>query len=309
MLDIDVMLSTDDRHAPYAATVIRSVVLSSAENEELEFYILTLGMHSDNIENFKKLSGSLGVRINIVEVERSLVEHLPDKGRTKTAYLRMFAGEILPHLSRVIYLDTDILVRGSLAGMYQVDAKFPGGAAVRDPATVTGWSGLEKEVPSSFDHSQYFNSGVMLMNLDFFRERNASEVLVKIRTENVCSVLHDQSALNVFLEGSVKLLPFTYNYINQVYDRVVEKGLPRASELIEFYDDPVIVHFSHYKKPWLRMYPQRFAREFQNHLRRTPWGDRALPAMTIKQHLARAARTMAYHFQKLKWRTKRSMMH
>ena len=308
MPDINILLSTDDGHAPYAAAVIRSVVFSSNADDHLAFYILTLGMYSENLEKFKDLSKDLGVEVNVVEADSSLVERLPDKGRTKTAYLRMFAGEILPHVSKVIYLDTDILVRGSLSDMYHYQQEFPAGSAVRDPATVTGWSGLQKEVPSGFDRSRYFNSGVMLMNLDFLREKNASETLVKIRTDNVDSVLHDQSALNIFLEGKIALLPFRFNYVNQVYDKIVEKGLPGASELVEFYDDPVIVHFSHYKKPWLRVYPQRFASEFQSHLRSTPWGEGAIPGMSIKQHLARTVRMLVHFFNQMRWRMKRTLM-
>lgn len=307
MKKITLLLCADDGHAAFAGSVIRSAVESSGSDEIIEAYVLSLALSPENVKCFRELETDLEININLEVVPVRWVETLPDKGLTKTPYLRMFAGDLLPEVKQVIYLDTDVLVRSSLAPILLQLHPISGCAAARDPAVITGWGGLQREVPEGFDKSNYFNSGVMALSLDYLREVNAARTLVEIREKIESSVLHDQSAFNIFFGGNISLLPYRYNYINQVYDRIVERGLPGASQLVSCYDDPAIVHFSHYRKPWLRNYPQRFARDFRHHLRNTPWGDNVLPAMTPRKQVARAARGINFSFGRARWSVNKTL--
>jgi lipopolysaccharide biosynthesis glycosyltransferase len=294
-MKINLLLSADDRHAPYAAAVIGSVVESRAFDDRLHIYLLTLGLSDHNLQNYLQLASHLGVKIEVVIAPPSLLSNLPDKGRTKTAYLRMFSGVLLPNVNLAVYLDTDILVRCSLSELLE-EYQRSGcpAAAIRDVAAIAGWNGLDNEVPAQFDRSKYFNSGVMVLDLEYMRRKQAHRVLPEIRQSLHHSQLHDQSALNVFYEGNVALLPEKYNYMLDAYDSFVVRDPEKFSFLVGAFLDPKIVHFSNYKKPWHKRFPQRFASEYRSHLVKTPWGRDALPQLTLRQKVGRVVRLVPY---------------
>ena len=298
---VNLLMSTDTNHAPFAATVIRSVAMAASRDDDVRVYILTLGLPKDDLSKFTRLAESLSVPISVTSVDPELVKDLPDKGRTKTAYLRIFAGELFPDVKTMIYLDTDILVRCSLSEIIAYYDETKGCSAAKDAAVITNWKGLEHEVPESFDKASYFNSGVMLMNLDFFRYHRAHRTVPRIRRENATSILHDQSALNVFLEGNVAFLPVDFNYMLDVYDNLLLKNATGADTVKHAFEDPKIVHFSNFKKPWLRQFPQRFAAEYRQHLAQTPWGAGALPNMTLRNRIGFFARLFQYFRQRSKF--------
>ncbi len=301
MSHLNVVLSADSNHAPYAAAVIRSAVMSADISDRFIFFIFTMGITENDTVKFSQLSEELSVPINVITVEEKLVENLPDNGRTKTAYLRIFAGILLPHIENVIYLDTDILVRCSLSEVLEYYDAEKSSAAVIDATVYTKWKGLTQEVPSSFDKTKYFNSGVMLINLNFFRQKEVHKNVPELRRSLTSSILHDQSALNIFLEGTVSLIPVKYNYMVDIYDNMTLQNDKRTNDLAWAYSDPKIVHFSNYKKPWHRRFPQRFAAEYREHLCNTPWGKDALPKLSFRNHIGRVVRLFSFYWLRLRY--------
>ncbi|MBF9059803.1 hypothetical protein HKCCSP123_11480 [Rhodobacterales bacterium HKCCSP123] len=288
---INVIFSADQGHAPFAAAVIRSVVLSANDDDRLRFFVLTLGLPRRDEERFALLSRALDVPIEVIRAPDDLVAGMPDNALTKVAYLRFFSGILLPEVQIAVYLDTDILVRCSLS---EILKNFNSGSykaiAVRDATSLTGWKGLENEVSKDFDRGNYFNSGVMVLDLNYLRRERAHVILPRIVGDLKKSILLDQSALNVFFRGNVLFLPADYNYILDVYDEIVTRDMVRFSFLLGAFLNPKIVHFANFKKPWQRRFPQRFASSYRQHLKNTPWGKDALPRLTLRNQVGRAVR-------------------
>ena len=59
------------------------------------------------------------------------------------------------------------------------------------------------------DTDAYFNSGVLLINLDYWREHNITQQLLDFvcTNPNKC-LLHDQDAINAVLYGKIRRLQF-----------------------------------------------------------------------------------------------------
>lgn len=103
---------------------------------------------------------------------------------TPYAFLRLFATYlILPQ--KMIYLDIDIMVRGDIGELYDIDVEDYELAAAKD------YHG------QIFIARDYFNSGVLLLNLNVIRETGLFD-----RTLELCRdkkmIMPDQSALNRF---------------------------------------------------------------------------------------------------------------
>jgi len=130
---------------------------------------------------------------------------------TPFAFLRLFADQVyLPN--KIIYLDTDIMLNGDISKLYDVDISNYEVGVVLD------------RYGRFFIKRNYFNSGVMLMNMKKMKENNT---LSKVR--KICltkkMLLPDQDALNKICK--LKLyLPRKFN----------EQGNPK--------DNTIIQHFS-----------------------------------------------------------------
>ena len=116
---------------------------------------------------------------------------------TPFAFLRLFADNIKDLPNKIIYLDTDIMVPGDIKNLFDIDVSEYELAAVLDHNGQ--W----------FISSNYFNSGVLLMNMKKIKETN---LLTKVK--DMCStkkmVFPDQTALNK-LATKVLYLPRKFN--------------------------------------------------------------------------------------------------
>ena len=89
---------------------------------------------------------------------------------TKAAYYRLELGSLLPDsIDKVLYLDGDIIVRKSLDDLWNTDISKYALAAVPDQSEAI----FEEENNLKVEHWHvYFNAGVMLVNLKYWKERN-----------------------------------------------------------------------------------------------------------------------------------------
>ena len=129
---------------------------------------------------------------------------------TQSAYYRLFLTEILPtNLDKVLYLDGDIIVRHSLLPLWNTDLTNSSLAAVID---------YEEETMSFYERLNYprrysyFNSGVLLINLKYWREHDVVKVFNSYIEEHRSDIVyHDQDVLNAVFYNKKILLPIKYN--------------------------------------------------------------------------------------------------
>ena len=96
----------------------------------------------------------------------------------------------------------------------------------------------------------YFNAGVLLLNLKKCRECFSFEELISILHEKRYNY-NDQDVLNIVLDGKVNLVDYEWNYQNNV-DLFLMKR-PQIYENIYGEvkrDSPQIIHFVSQNKPW-----------------------------------------------------------
>jgi lipopolysaccharide biosynthesis glycosyltransferase len=167
-------------------------------------------------------------------------------------FYRLLATEYLPeNIRRVLYLDSDIIINGSLESLYNINLtdgeKRYLFAAATDPNNFTVDSVFRKQNLGLPLHMEYVNSGVLLMDLAFMRESGATAAIIKqIPSYGASMVLPDQDLLNVlFHQDILHIDPYMYNYFpSSSRSRLHEFGVGY----------PVIIHYSGIK-PWKGVYP------------------------------------------------------
>lgn len=202
------------------------------------------------------------VTVKVIEADLSDLEELHRGGNTQylaattAALLKFKLAELFPELDKILYLDGDIIVRDDLSELYGYELGENYAAAVRDlPQVLYDKQSLGEEISGR----DYFNSGVMLLNLKKMRADNVKERLIETKRNYSDQSLMDQNIFNIVFKGAVLQLPFVYNacYINLVMskDRYALSDLNNLygtsyKSVYEILPDIKIMHFSSKLKPW-----------------------------------------------------------
>ena len=168
---------------------------------------------------------------------------------TQASYYRLMLSEILPEsIEKVLYLDGDIIVRGSILPLWETDIADYAVAAVRDPNERNIEFYTRLRYPSD---KGYFNAGVLLVNLHYWRDHNlAAEFNEFLRTRASDIVYHDQDVLNAKFYGSKVNLPLKYNFTSGLLYSDPRYHYWRSDhEWTEALQDCVVLHFYN-EKPW-----------------------------------------------------------
>lgn len=263
MMPTGVMMYSVCANNPDVAVVFHIVIDESIADEE----------KSDLEEN---ISGFQNKKCVFYRVSNQLTASFPLISGihiSRAAYYRIFLAEILPQtLDKVLYLDGDIIVRHSLLPLWNTDLSdnYAIGAAI-------DWAEERQEVFERLGYSRqkgHFNSGVMLINLDYWRTHDIAKDCINYLTDYPERIVFvDQDVLNVVLQDKKLQIPLKYNYQTGFLRKVPEWNVEKHDEEIEDgMKDPVIVHFTEANKPWLKcLMPHPFRSTFVKYQKLTRW--------------------------------------
>lgn len=248
---IDIVFITDNNYAIPTSIAISSLYYNSEITTDYHVYILGVNLSKD----FSDILISSGTNITIIPIENRYQKFDFDHEHVSKAALSKFnICEILPELSKVIYLDSDIIVQKDLLELYQIDLKNSYAAVVKDLHVM----GCKYKGIKMLGLDNYFNSGMMLLNLDKMRDDDISEKLLKKKIElnrvNTFSFM-DQDAFNAVFQENVIFTSVNYNFLNVYYRELDKKRMSELCNLslvdiYNIYDTPAILHIGGRDKPW-----------------------------------------------------------
>lgn len=196
---------------------------------------------------------------------------------TRHVFYRLLMAELLPKsIDKVLYLDCDIIVRHSLCSLWEINIENVFAGVVHDAqeAVISKFNRLGY----SYDKG-YFNSGVLFVNLKYWREKDATHLLLdfieKYPTE---IVLPDQDPLNVVFQDNKVFLPFTYNFQSGFLynpEAMLIDYSKYQREIIRVINDPVILHLSG-ERPWIKGCAHPYKDEYFKYRALTRWKDEPL---------------------------------
>lgn len=227
---VHVVFALDKPFLGYSAIAAAS---AAAATTHLHIHVLHAGDLGQGADNLARLMEHHGARAAFHKVDPTKLSDLPVSGHVSLAtYYRLCIADLLPtQVSKVIYLDGDLIVRKSLAELYAFDAAQTGIAAVPEPHE----SANERlGIPTEAD---YFNAGVLVIDLDFWRQNDLTARLYKIANREKTRLrFWDQDLLALYLQGKFTRLPSHWNVHHRYF--FGDNRLPWPTV------DPAIVHFS-----------------------------------------------------------------
>ena len=210
---------------------------------------------------------------------------------TRAAYYRLFLSDILPStIEKVLYLDGDIIVRHSLLSLWNTDLTDYAVGTVMD--VCDGDIKIYNRLRYSYQKG-YFNSGVLFINLKYWRENHIVKEFIEYLTHYPERIKQeDQDVMNVVLQDKKLKLPVKYNLQTSFlskdpcwdywkYESEVKMGI----------EDPVIVHFTSNWKPWCTYlrFPHPYRNTFLKYQSQTKWKncnyDRRSLSKKIKNYI------------------------
>ena len=253
-----IAIAINDKYVPYAYVTLTSLFAHHAA-DSVTVYIL----QSDLTEESKQMLYSLGERQGqeivfvAVSLEQTLEALRQETGEdvagalptteswSKEMYYRLLLGELLPQeTERVLYLDVDTIVNGNLAEFYFQDMEGMELAAADDPMIQGNFSPEQQALFAQTGDIRYFNSGVLLYDLQIIRSRYTFAAYIAVARKYQYRLTNpDQDLINYVHVGKVKYVDNTrYNVFSQTAE--MEYG---GYEYVAAHGR--IIHFAG-RKPW-----------------------------------------------------------
>ncbi|MBS5988725.1 glycosyltransferase family 8 protein [Anaerococcus hydrogenalis] len=254
---MNVLVSCDENYINPLKTMLYSLFKSN--DIQIEIYLIHKDIRDEKIKEIEKFveKASLGKgKLNTIKVENLFSKAKTTFYYTEEMYYRLLAYKYLPKsLDRILYLDPDVLVLNSCEELYNMDLSdnyFA--AATHTIPTVQSANVARLSLTSGHkDIENYFNSGILMINLELARNSEKYEKEVLNYVENSKSlglIMPDQDLLNVvFRNKIIKIDEIKYNYDARRY--LAYKLKDKKYKLSYIISNTCFLHFCGKRKPWL----------------------------------------------------------
>ncbi len=239
---VPIVFAVDDNYAPFLSVTLNSIFCNCSKDFYYKIYVLTDGLSEENKKNLSIYNTEissveyLNVKKNLEEIKDLL--YLRDYFSNAT-YYRFFIPSLLPQYDKVLYLDSDLIVLDDISKLFFTDLENNyAGAVMEEVMSLVDVFGNYVEKGLGINRANYFNAGVMLLNLKALREISLLEKFSSLISKFIFKVTQDQDYLNVILKDKVKFLDLGWNKCPMKNDDFDCKNLK-------------IIHFKLHLKPWL----------------------------------------------------------
>lgn len=255
--NIKVAFCIDEGYAQHLAVAMVSLFLHN-EKDKPDIYIASPPLKPEILRRLTKVGDIFSANLVFKEIDEerftNFREHLH---LSRAAYFRIVLSELLPEVDKIIYLDCDVVVEADLAPLWATDLNGFAAAGVDEG---------NPEQTSRLDLSDdiYINSGILVLNLAYWREHQLTKKCLDWISENtILNILMDQDAINVSLRYIKKPIDISWN-LNPVPLETLD--------VLKKYRQRII-HFGGPVKPWHKCYDFSMQQIYRKYLSFTEWEE------------------------------------
>lgn len=243
--EIPIFFSADDNYIPCLAVAIQSLKDNASDENSYKLIILNTGMSDEGKKKIKSFETE-NIKIDFADISKTtskMSKELELRCRdyySETIYYRMFIPSQFPQYDKAIYLDSDVIIQEDIANFYNIDLGNNLLGAIMDQvvASEESFRKYAKVALGLESNEKYFNSGVLLMNLEGMRESNIENKFVYLLLKyNIDTIAPDQDYLNVLCKDRVL-------YIPETWDKMPDFG--KRYDTSELH----LIHYNMFRKPW-----------------------------------------------------------
>lgn len=230
---------------------------------------------------------------------------------TKETFYRLMLPHILPEsVEKVLYLDPDIIINASLSKLWSIPFNGRSIIAANVSSDNAQWNEQKKNIGIPLK-AEYFNAGVIIMNLNLMRNNehfNINYILDYMNRHYKRLREGDQAYLNKFLWNKAIVLPCNqYNFDTRLLHKSTNGYLFQLKKLFRKLLDihyarkqAVIIHYRGSKKPWEKEYDGCFGKIFWSYAQiclglKYPLNYRILNRLNILKSILSGMRVDKHH--------------
>lgn len=237
---IPIFMAVDNNYIPFLGVALKSIIDNVSQQNRYEIKVLYTSVTEENKKKIEEYQTE-NVGIEFVNLSYKLQE-IQEKLYTRnyfsnTTYFRLFIPELYPDYDKAVYIDSDTITLVDIAKLYNTEmgdnliAGIPDGAVQAIPI----FQDYVEKVVGVSNYNNYFNAGIIVMNLKALREYKFQEKFLYMLEKIKFEVAQDQDYLNRLCKGRVKLLGFEWNRMPAMGEQEGERN---------------IIHYNLGCKPW-----------------------------------------------------------
>lgn len=274
-------------------------ILSLFENNKNlieKLFVLDYGILDENKAKLNKLSADYNVPLEYIDAGAVLYGikdrlNISSFRGSLATYSRAFIDFIMPdYVDRLLYIDSDTVVNGSVKELIDVDMTGKVIAGIADIDRY-GKKVPDGEFPLLTGNKLYIGCGIVLYSVSNWRAFKCSDMIAEVCRKNIPFRFADQTLINNAIpEKYMRKLPLKYNFIAHIYHPNWVKRMLRGgswyteAELDEAVNSPVVIHYagSPLYRPWYDGCKSRRREEYLKYKAMSPWSD--VPLLSLEEH-------------------------
>ena len=230
---------------------------------ETQFHIIATGLNEEEISKLESYIVSNNAKVRFYAIDATVLKDmvLPEKMHFSLAtyYRLLFPALMSPDVKKLLYIDTDTIITGPIQSLFFTNIEnYPVGATLDNK--------IEDRNDLGVKRGEYFNAGVLLINISEWKKQQITEKALKFIEECPEKIQFvDQDALNYVLNKNWIAIDNKFNVT--FYD--IPENI-KKNRLQNFLEDKAIIHFTTQNKPWYRTCRNRLRFLYFHYLNQSP---------------------------------------
>ena len=261
---IPVVFASDDGYVPMVTTTVYSALKNASSSYRYDVTILHRNISGDHQRIMREfLSRFENAYLRFVDVSDIVTDYNLSTNNEHISietYYRFLIQKLLPFYDKVLYLDSDLIVKGDIAELYNVELGDNLLAAAHDIDFVGNVNmkrgdrlDYARDVLGMKDPYAYFQAGVLVLNTRAMREAHSIDEWLTFASDDRF-IYNDQDVLNTYCEGRVVFLDWAWNVMIDCGNRIANVFASAPADMLAAFERSrcaeKVVHYAGFQKPW-----------------------------------------------------------
>lgn len=299
---MNIVYASDDNFAEILGVSMLSLFENNKDVASITVYVLEDSIRDNNKFLLESVATSYGRKLVFVplnELKSKLTAMNQQRGSSST-FSRLFLSQLIPHeCERLLYLDSDTIVRHSLNDFY--NQNFEGNVVC---GVMDCISKQHRARVGLKENDIYINAGMLLIDFQAWLKEGIEQKIESVIEKFKGNVPYaDQGIVNQALHGYIKCVHPRYNCFtvytffdfNDLLEFRQPSACPSSTDIEDATKDPSVVHFVTLfcaSRPWYKDSKGPYFEEWKNYKRLSPWAN--APERVMKRSLNRLVCSKIY---------------
>lgn len=282
---MNIVYSASDLYSSLAGISLTSLLMNNTDAEEIHIIIMDNGISEENKNRLMATAEKYHRDIRFVPLAESLTDAKINVQKWNiSTFGRLFESSSLPDYDKVIHIDCDTVVHGSLKELWDLDMSHAVVAGAPDCLSDAYKSNIGLGATET-----YINAGILVLNLKRIREQGYETLFLEYIDKNNRFLTYvDQEVLNACIPEDEKIeLPLRYNsysilhYLSYKQLKILRhvEHMFSLDTYQDARDNAVVLHFTgcflEGTRPWIEGDKHPLKEIFDQYKQASEWADMA----------------------------------